>query len=120
MARTPEVAAKDAIKKRISGVLAELKLPHKLYWNAGASIGTPRIDFDGVIAGHAFYIEVKRFDGAGVLNARQRLTLRECAAAGAFTMVIDSPETLEIFVGWIRHIANIPMINIAPPQDWNE
>lgn len=102
MAATPEVRAKERIKRELKKVLDERRLPHKLHWNGGAPTGTPRLDFDGVIAGHPFYVEVKRFDGEGKLNARQKMDLREYANAGAFSMVIDDEESLARFLLWVQ------------------
>lgn len=98
---TPEARDKARIKKRVAEALKVRQLPAKMHWNAGTGLGVPRLDFDGVIAGHPFYVEVKRFDGLGKLTARQSSDLRDYKEAGALAMVIDSEETLEQFVSWI-------------------
>jgi hypothetical protein len=102
MARTPEVAAKDRIKAETAKVLKRRQLPAKMHWNAGTGFGTSRLDFDGVIAGHPFYVEVKRFDEKGKLTGRQKSDLRDYAEAGAFTLLIDSEETLQLWLQWLE------------------
>lgn len=98
----PEVKAKNQIKRELEKVLRERNLPSKLYWNGGQSVGLPRLDLDGVIAGHPFAVEVKRFDGEGKLSGRQKQDIAENIAAGAFSMVIDSPASLLVFLSWVH------------------
>lgn len=101
MAATPEVRAKNRIKKAMMEIIEQRKLPHKIYWNAGTGFGPARLDCDGVIAGHPFALEVKRFDGKGVLRTRQKVNLAEYAAAGACSRLIDNEVSLELFLTWI-------------------
>lgn len=104
MAMTPEVKAKTIIKRKLDIVLKETKLKSKLHWNGGGLTGTPRLDFDGVIGGHPFYIEVKRFDGKGRVTARQLSDINDYRKAGAFSMLIEDEASLEVFLNWVRNI----------------
>lgn len=101
---TPEVKAKNRIKRALQAVLDRRRLSHKLHWNGGGLVGTTRLDLDGVIAGHPLSIEVKRFDNKGKLSARQKMDIQEYRAAGAFSMVVDDEHSLSIFIAWVETI----------------
>lgn len=104
MADTPEVKAKNRIKKEIARILKERNLPAKIIWNAGNAMGVARLDCDGVVAGHPFAIEVKRFDKPGKVTARQVCDVNEYSKAGAFSMIVQDEDSLAVFLGWLRVI----------------
>lgn len=108
----PEVRAKERIKKLVAQILQARGLKAKIVWNAGTGMGLPRLDCDGVVAGHPFAIEVKRFDGKGKLTGRQKMDLREYNDAGAFAMVVDDEESLAVFAHWLR--------TIEPRTEWGK
>ena len=102
MGAAPEVRAKDRIKRELKKVLDARKLPYKIHFNGGTLTGTPRLDLDGVIAGHPLSIEIKRFDGKGKITGRQKMDVAEYTEAGAFSMIVDSEFTLQVFLVWVR------------------
>lgn len=110
MADTPEVKAKNRIKREMVRILKERGLKAKIVWNAGAGFGVSRLDCDGVVAGHPFAIEVKRFDRPGKITARQVSDIHEYNEAGAFSLIVDDEESLAIFLGWLR--------TIKPRSEW--
>ena len=115
-AATPEVKA----KRQIQAVLKEYAdkgLAMKLTWNAGAAFGTPTVDCTGVIAGVPVAFEVKRFDGKGKLTARQLSDLKEFHAAGAVTMLLDSPESLASLVLFLTARLDDPTVPVY--RDWS-
>jgi hypothetical protein len=112
VAETPEVKAKNRIKKEIQKILFARKLPAKIIWNAGNGLGVSRLDCDGVVAGHPFAIEVKRFDKSGKTTARQISDVHEYNKAGAFSMIVEDEESLTVFLGWLRVI--------EPRTEWGE
>lgn len=91
-------------------ILASRGLAFKIHWNGGALVGNPRLDCDGVVAGHPFSIEVKRFDGKGRLRARQANDIYDYNKAGAFSLLVDDEESLAVFLGWLR--------TIEPRSEW--
>lgn len=110
MADTPEVKVKNRIKREIAKILKARSLKAKIIWNAGNGLGVSRLDCDGVVAGHPFAIEVKRFDKRGKITARQVSDIYEYNEAGAFSMVVEDEESLAIFLGWLR--------TIKPRSEW--
>jgi hypothetical protein len=107
MANTPEAKAKIKIIKAVKDACN--RIGAELYYetHAGESYSSPTLDITGTIGlpeyqwGIPFAIEVKRFDGKGKLRERQARTLREMRQAHIAAVVIDSDETLQLFVDWI-------------------
>jgi hypothetical protein len=80
--KTPENAVKDRVKKLIDEVCKRRGLAYRIDWHAGSQF-TTTLDATGVVAGHPFVCEVKRFDTPTQPTARQKLVIREFIAAGA-------------------------------------
>lgn len=78
---TPENAAKAKVKALIAQRCEERGFKFKMTWHAGSAYEST-VDADGVIAGNAVVIEVKRFDGKGKTSTRQKITLREYKEIG--------------------------------------
>ena len=112
MAATPEVKAKDRIKKAMAKSIVERGLYAKIRWNAGQALGVSRLDCDGVVAGHPFEFEVKRFDGKGKTTARQLSDVRDACRAGAFSMIVEDEESLAVLLHWLR--------TIEPRSEWGD
>ena len=103
MATTPEGKFKTRIQRETKKIVDERKLPVILIWNAGARYGVPRVDCDGVVAGWAVAIEVKRPDGKGSPpTARQLITLRDYRLAGARVFQIVDEDSLQHWLAWLR------------------
>ena len=106
---TPETRFKQRIKREMAKVLDRytsrtLKLPPVWYrFNAGTAYGGgDRLDFDGVVAGKPFYGEIKAPDGSYRLTTRQKVTIAELAHAGAAVFIVDSEESLQVFLTWLQ------------------
>ncbi len=101
MAKTPENKAKDAVKHALQEICARRNLQYRIDWHAGSQF-TTTLDGTGVVAGHPVVIEVKRFDDNAVPTARQRINMREFAAAGAVVFDIIDLTSLAYFRFWLE------------------
>lgn len=82
MAKTPEDKAKDIVKRVIEEVCTRRGLAYEIDWHAGSAFETT-LDATGVVAGHPFIAEVKRFDENCELTGRQNMKRGDFQAAGA-------------------------------------
>lgn len=91
---TPESRVKDKIKK----VLKSLSPRCYYHMPVQNGMGSPCLDFNGVVNGRRFDIEAKA--PGQKPTTRQELTIRELTAAGSKVFVIDGDtEELE---AWLR------------------
>jgi hypothetical protein len=100
VAKTPEVKVKDKIKALIERVCTERGLHYCIDWHAGSGF-TSTLDATGVIAGHPFICEVKRWDEDAPLTGRQKMKVEEFRRAGANVHVIDDPTSLRYLEEWL-------------------
>lgn len=101
MAQTPEVKAKNKIKAVIEEVCARRGLEYRIDWNAGSGFMST-LDAVGVIAGHPFICEVKRWDIEAPLTGRQRMHVDAFRKAGAFVHIIDDETALNYLRWWLE------------------
>lgn len=118
---TPETKAKGEFKKLVGEFQKLYPGAIRVTFNAGGTFGNTRLDVDGVAFGHAFTVELKRFDGQGKLTTRQKVDLDEYHAAGALAMVVDSHESLVKFAAFLhaaaKHPAPMYQRNLVTPRD---
>lgn len=100
-ASTPENQAKAATKRVIEEVCKRRGLKYSIDWNAGSPFMS-MLDASGVIAGHPFVAEVKRFDVSKPLTARQKMRKKEYEEAGAFVHDIVDPTSLKYLEQWLE------------------
>lgn len=101
MASTPESKAKDAVKKLIKEVCAQRGLSYRVDWHAGSAFERT-LDGTGVIAGHPFIAEIKRFDENKELTSRQQLDKIAFEQAGAFVHDIVDQTSLVYLRYWLE------------------
>lgn len=101
MAATPEERVKKATKELIERVCKRRGLEYEIDWHAGSAF-SQTLDGTGVIAGHPFISELKRFDEEGKLTGRQKLKIAAFRRAGAFVHVIDEPQCLVYLEFWLE------------------
>lgn len=111
MAMTPEDRVKSETKKLIERVCKTRNLPYEIDWHAGSAF-SQTLDGTGVIAGHPFITELKRFDQDGKLTGRQKLKIKAFREAGAFVHLIDEPQCLVYLEFWLETL--IPRDPHAP------
>jgi hypothetical protein len=101
MAATPETKAKIMTKKVIADVCCERGLTARIDWHAGTGF-TSTLDATGVISGHPFVCEVKRFDEEGELTQRQRMDIQRWRDAGAYVHVLEDETALLSLRYWLE------------------
>jgi len=101
MAQTEESRVKKDTKKLIEEVCKQRGLPYEIDWHAGSAFAQT-LDGTGVIAGHPFITELKRFDQLNPLTGRQKLKVKAFRAAGAYVHVIDEPQCLVYLKFWLE------------------
>lgn len=101
MSRTPEQQVKDATKKLIKEVCDRRKLAYRIDWNAGSAFMST-LDAVGVIAGHPFIAELKRFDENERPTGRQIMNIAAFRAAGAYVHDIVDPTALSYLKYWLE------------------
>jgi len=101
VSRTPEQAVKDDTKKLIKAVCDQRNLDYRIDWNAGSAFMST-LDAVGVIAGHPFIAELKRFDENEEPTARQRMHIAAFRKAGAFVHIINDRTSLRYLEEWLQ------------------
>lgn len=101
MASTPESKAKDAVKKIIKEVCDRRGLTFRVDWHAGSAFERT-LDGTGVIAGHPFIAEIKRFDENMELTTRQQIDKEAFEKAGAFVFDIVDRTSLVYLEYWLE------------------
>lgn len=100
MAKTPEDKAKGIVKKVIVDVCRRRGLEFEIDWHAGSAFEST-LDGTGVIAGHPFVCEIKRFDENCDLTPRQKMKRAAFQRAGAkvFDLIdLTSVESLRLWL----------------------
>lgn len=101
MSRTPEQQVKDETKAIIKEVCGRRNLSYRIDWNAGSAFMST-LDGVGVIAGHPFIAELKRFDENEEPTGRQRMHIAAFRKAGAFVHVINDRTALLYLRYWLE------------------
>lgn len=101
MATTPEDKVKKETKLLIERVCKRRGLEYEIDWHAGSAF-SQTLDGTGVIAGHPFVTELKRFDVENPLTGRQKLKVKAFRSAGAFVHVINEPQCLVYLEFWLE------------------
>lgn len=101
MSATPEAKAKKKTKDLIEEVCGRRGLRYRIDWNAGSAFMST-LDAVGVIAGHPFIAEQKRFDENEELTTRQARHKRDFEAAGAFVHDLVDETALEYLREWLE------------------
>lgn len=99
--KTPENISKDDVKDLIEEVCAARGLKYKIDWHAGSAFEST-LDGTGVVAGHPFIAEVKRWDENEQLTGRQVLQKREFQAAGAHVFDLVDRTALAYLRLWLE------------------
>jgi hypothetical protein len=100
MACTPEQRVKNRTKALIKMVCAARGLQYRIDWNAGSAFMST-LDAVGVIAGHPFIAELKRFDTNEEPTSRQHMHIDAFRAAGAFVHIINDETSLAYLHEWL-------------------
>ena len=103
MAATPEDRVKKETKRLIKEVCDRRGLVYEIDWHAGSAF-EQTLDATGVVAGHPFIAELKRFDQDAKLTGRQKLKVKAFRAAGAYVHVIDEPQCLVHLAFWLESL----------------
>lgn len=99
--KTPEDKIKDRVKETIAEVCKRRGWAYRIDWHAGTMF-TTTLDATGVIAGHPFIAEVKRFDEADTdLTGRQKTVAQEFREAGALVHTIVDETSLLYLRDWL-------------------
>ena len=101
MSRTPEGKAKDKAKDLIERVCKQRGLEFRIDWNAGSAFMST-LDAVGVIAGHPFVAEVKRFDDNKNPTGRQDVHVADFRKAGAYVHDLVDPTALHYLRYWLE------------------
>lgn len=101
MAKTPEDKAKDIVKGVIKEVCGRRGLAYEIDWHAGSAFAST-LDGTGVIAGHPFVCEIKRFDENEDLTGRQKMKARAFTAAGAKVFDLIDLTAVESLRLWLE------------------
>lgn len=101
MAQTPEDKAKDIVKKTITEVCTRRGLAFEIDWHAGSAFENT-LDGTGVVAGHPFVCEIKRFDTNEDLTGRQKLKRKAFQAAGAHVFDLIDLTSVEYLRMWLE------------------
>ena len=101
MAKTPEDKAKDTVKGVIVEVCSRRGLPYEIDWHAGSAFENT-LDGTGVVAGHPFVCEIKRFDTNEDLTGRQKLKRAEFEKAGAKVFDLIDLTAVESLRFWLE------------------
>lgn len=99
--KTPEDKAKDEIKAVIKEVCAARGLHFRIDWHAGSAYEST-LDATGVVAGHPFVLEAKRFDENEDLTGRQKLHRKEYERAGAKVFDLIDRTALHALRYWLE------------------
>lgn len=97
---TPESKVKDKTKALIKEVCEARGLKYRIDWNAGSAFMST-LDAVGVIAGHPFVAEAKRFDKPARPTQRQLVHMRHFREAGAYVHDISDPTALIYLAHWL-------------------
>ena len=101
MGMTPEDRVKKETKTLIERICKQRGLEYEIDWHAGSAF-EQTLDATGVIAGHPFISELKRFDQDAKLTGRQKLKVAAFRKAGAFVHVITEPQCLVYLAHWLE------------------
>lgn len=99
--KTPEDKVKDVVKDLIKEVCKRRGLAFRIDWHAGTEF-TTTLDATGVVAGHPFILEAKRFDEDKDLTYRQKVVADEFRAAGALVHTLVDPTSLLYLRQWLE------------------
>jgi hypothetical protein len=96
MARTPEAAVKDQVRKVLK--------KHKAYWHCPVQngMGAPSLDFVGCHRGRFYAIETKA--GNKRPTERQENTIREMQDAGAKVFVVNEVTGTDELDKWLEGV----------------
>lgn len=94
MARTPEGAVKELVKRVLRAYGAYAHMPVQMGY------GAPSLDFIGCHEGRFFAIETKA--PGKKLTERQRKTAQDMMRAGGAVFVVEGPDTLRLFEHWLQ------------------
>lgn len=101
MAKTPEDKAKDIVKRVIADVCGRRGLRYEIDWHAGSAFENT-LDGTGVVAGHPFICEIKRFDENCDLTGRQKMKRKAFQEAGAKVFDIVDLTAVESLRHWLE------------------
>jgi hypothetical protein len=99
--KTPEDKAKDEVKAVIKEVCAARGLKYRIDWHAGSAFEST-LDGTGVIAGHPFICEIKRFDENEQPTARQKIHMQDYNDAGAKVFDLIDRTALHALRYWLE------------------
>lgn len=101
MAKTPEDKAKDIVKDVIKDVCRRRGLHYEIDWHAGSAFENT-LDGTGVVAGHPFICEIKRFDTNEDLTGRQKMKRKAFQRAGAKVFDLIDLTSVERLREWLE------------------
>lgn len=101
MSRTPEQEVKDLTKAVLKEVCGRRNLAYRIDWNAGSAFMST-LDGVGVVAGHPFICEQKRFDENEEPTGRQTLHIKAFREAGAFVHILNDRTSLNYLRYWLE------------------
>lgn len=102
--KTPEDKVKDRIKATIEEVCARRGMEFCIDWHAGTMF-TTTLDATGVVAGHPFILEAKRFDDPDAdLTGRQKVKASEFRRAGATVHTVVDETALRYLRNWLEQL----------------
>lgn len=99
--KTPEQKVKDRCKAIIKEVCSRRGIKYRIDWNAGSAFMST-LDAVGVVGGHPFVAELKRFDENEQLTPRQKINKRQFEEAGAKVFDIVDETAMLYMKYWLE------------------